>query len=297
MTRNLEAIQIGGLARQAVDAGIHGSVVGLVSKGIFINSGDKIIFLTSAGYKSPYNIQVSHIELLSNNLNIGNKCHLVGNSIFFPQSQILINLQPAKVWRPDPQQKITCSLAQQTERIFFLGQRMHDIDPTKGWLFLGDKGKKETDHLDSINNLIKTYTMCFVEAFNRMDLSGGLGAAKSIIGLGGGLTPSGDDWLTGFMLLQTRLDQSTGVERPFIVQSGKSLTELAFEKTTKISANRIEAACSGWSEELFLDLINHIFLLETEFDDLKINLLMNFGHSSGVDTSMGIFAACSTQYL
>ena len=262
MTRNFEAIQIGGLAKEVTKIGVQGSVVGVVSKGIFINSGDKIIFLTSAAYKSPYNIQVRQIDQISNSLNAGDICHLVGESIYFPQSTLTIDLKRAEVWFPDPPKRITCSREQQVERINVLSQKMNDIDPNKGWLFLSDSGSSELGSLNSENNRIRNAVKAFVENSAASNLPGSLLAARSIIGLGGGLTPSGDDWLTGFMLLQSRVDQSTGIKRPYVESLGKSLVEMAIQKTTKISANCISAACSGWAEEIFLDLVEHILVQE-----------------------------------
>jgi hypothetical protein len=295
MARNYEAIQIGGLAKEVIKTGVQGSVIGVVSKGIFINSGDKIIFLTSAAYKSPYNIQVRLIEQIADNLNTGDICHLVGDSISFPQSQLTIDLKRAEVWFPDAPKKITCSREQQIERVNLLCQKMNGIDSNKGWLFLRDIGSLEIGGLNSENNRIRDAVQSFVENSNASNLPGCLLTASSIIGLGGGLTPSGDDWLTGFMLIQSRVDQSTGIKRSFVDSLGKSLIEMATQKTTKISANRISAACSGWAEEIFLDLVEHILVQDSTFSESQIRLIMEFGHSSGVDTSMGVFAACPTQ--
>jgi hypothetical protein len=295
MNKKIQATIIGGLAQFAIETGHSGSVVGITSKGIFINSEDKIIFLTGAGYKSPFNIKVGQIELLSNNLNLGGKCLFEGNSITFPHAQIKLDLQQAMIWRPENPKKITCSWEQQIDRIDLLIKRMLEIDPSRGWLFLKDFKSIESVDQDSTHNHIKRNTDAFIAKFISLDLQGCLDAARSIIGLGGGLTPSGDDWLAGFILLLTRVSQARCEENPFVVNLGKSLTEMAIQKTTKISANRMEAACIGWSEELFLDLIDHIITIDSEFGSQKISLLINFGHSSGVDTSLGIFAAVSAR--
>ena len=69
------------------------------------------------------------------------------------------------------------------------------------------------------------------------------------------------------------------------------MVKQSFEKTTTISANRLEYAARGWSEELFLRLIDHLFDSQKPFDNEKIQLLADFGHSSGIDTMMGIMYA------
>jgi hypothetical protein len=204
-------------------------------------------------------------------------------------------MQQTVIWQPMPPPEITCSQQEQIARVDRIVRRMQEIDPNKGWLFLGNSGPPALDDLNSINYTISKKTLAFMKAFGNNDLPGCLIAAQSIIGLGGGLTPSGDDWLTGFLLLHARFDQSKYLEQPFVVNLGKLLIAMAAQKTTSISTNRIEAAWQGWAEEIFLDLINHLFRVENEFADSKIKLIMNFGHSSGVDTCMGIFAALTIQ--
>jgi hypothetical protein len=84
-----------------------------------------------------------------------------------------------------------------------------------------------------------------------------LRAAAALFGLGGGLTPSGDDVITGFQLYQVRVRAlQNKAERAFIIEMGQKLTELAYQKTLYVSANRLEAACQGWTEDLFLKVLD-----------------------------------------
>ena len=71
------------------------------------------------------------------------------------------------------------------------------------------------------------------------------------------------------------------------------VTHLAFQKTTTISANRLMFTKRGWSEDIFLTLIDHLFDPAVPFGDDLVQLLMEIGHSSGVDTFMGIYYAIS----
>jgi len=291
----INALQIGGLAKQAASAGKPGKVVGLTSKGIFLNSGDKILFLTDAAYRSPFNIQVRQMEFLSNSVFFGNECILSTDSITFSQNQILIDLQFAEIWLPTKPLIINNTLSTQAARIDRIVKRMCEIDPNQGWLFLAICDVLEFPRLNFEEDRIMKNTKAFTASFTAEDLPGCLIYASSIIGLGGGLTPSGDDWLTGFMLLLTRVGQVDLIKQQFVINLGKSLVEMANQKTTIISANRIAAACSGWAEELFLDIVDHIVNVETNFSETKIEAIIDFGHSSGVDTCMGIFDAWSTR--
>ena len=130
-----------------------------------------------------------------------------------------------------------------------------------------------------------------IESYHKQDLGDFLTYSSRLLGSGSGLTPSGDDFLTGFFLYHIRYSQSSGTSTESLLKWNAELTELAFQKTTTISANRLQAAGRGWSEDVFLNLIDHLFDLSIPLMPDFINILMNFGHSSGVDTFMGIYYA------
>jgi len=109
------------------------------------------------------------------------------------------------------------------------------------------------------------------------------------------LTPSGDDLLAGFLLFHTRVGQAVSNEGTFVKTLGEALTDLAYNKTTWISANRIKAACRGWSESIFLETLDYILNDSAEIPNRVTDRLMGFGHSSGVDTLMGFWTALGTK--
>ena len=102
------------------------------------------------------------------------------------------------------------------------------------------------------------------------------------------MTPSGDDFLTGFFLYHFLYDYSGDNRRSFLNDWWQEVTNLAFERTTTISANRLLFAERGWSEDIFLKLLDHLFDPGIEFPLSMVQTLMRIGHSSGVDTFTGI---------
>jgi len=291
--RTITAIQVGGLAREVLSPGTRGSVTGVTSSGIFLNSTNKILFVTQARYNSPYNIQVETTANLSSQLIIGDDWSVEGEKIILGKTPFRIDLQAAHVWIPLPLQQIDNSKAEQVKRMSALLDRFSEIDSNKGWLFLKDAEKEakfQTIEPDAQN--IRQLTENFLDDFRQSDLAACLDSAGHILGLGGGLTPSGDDWLTGFFLYFTRQNR----QDKFMLDLGTAITSMAYERTTKISANRIEAACRGWAEEMFLEVLDHLFTSRVELSEEQIQRLVNFGHSSGVDTSMGILGALSLGY-
>lgn len=98
----------------------------------------------------------------------------------------------------------------------------------------------------------------------------------NIIGLGLGLTPSGDDYIVGMMAAY----YSENDKKPKLF---KDLEKLAKNKTNEISYNYILNA----SNKLFKHEI--IELIEDLESDEKIDNLLNFGSSSGQDIIYGIY--------
>lgn len=284
MNNSLVALQLGGLAKKALTEGCEGRVMGITSRGVFLNTGRRILFVTDADYRSPYNIQLSSNRRQFDQFTPADTWTYSNGELVFLDKDIRIDIKGAILWQPAPAPVMETTLPEQSRRMEAILQHMLELDPGKGWLYL-----VETSDLaaGSEASLIHEMTARFLDSVKNSDLEGTLKAGRSILGRGGGLTPSGDDWISGFLLYFAR----TGQQSEFIRTLGRSLTDQAFESTTMISANRIEAACQGWSEELFLEIVDSLLVSDAEVSSLKIERLVNFGHSSGVDTCVGIGAA------
>lgn len=277
------ALQLGGLAANSLTEGCSGKVMGITSRGVFLITGERILFVTDADYRSPYNIQVYIMPGQFNPFTPGDDWVYSQGMLTF-QNNIRIDTSEATLWQPEKAPTIETTFPDQSSRMGALLQRMLALDPDKGWLYLAKPADVKPGSEASI---IRDMTDRFLACVRKSDLEGALQAGRSILGRGGGLTPSGDDWLSGFLLYFARADQASA----FIRALGQSLTTMAFGSTTKISANRIEAACLGWSESLFLEVIDSLLVSDGVISNLTIEHLINFGHSSGVDTCVGVGAA------
>ena len=283
----MRAVMIGELARRALSDGATGKVMGVTSKGMFLAAGERILFVTDADYKSPFNIQVPEYTNAAAGLEAGETWRFDSGELIFGSQAIRIDIGNAQTWQLTPPPEMLTSISDQLARMEGLLRRTAAIDPSKGWLFLAVPSASNGLGDESEGTRIRRMTADFLNSVKREDLEGSLEQARSILGRGGGLTPSGDDWLSGFLLYHAR----SGGKTPFLRDLETSLTAMAIERTTKISANRIEAVCQGRAEELFLEVIDHLFDPQREFSDLQVKRLVNFGHSSGVDTCVGIWAA------
>ena len=282
--REIQTIQIGGLAKNALVQNISGKVAGITSKGIFLESSRRILFLTSADYRSPYNLQVPEMEQVAELIKMGETWQSANEGINFESSELRIDFKNAKVWSPEKLILIETEMEYQRQRMRYFVDQLYNLDPSKGWAFLVP-GQPQ----NSLEAAIIRMTNDFTAAFRNADLDACLAASRPILGLGGGLTPSGDDWLAGFLLLHTRRNQALGESFGFQAAFEKSLVAMAFERTTSISANRIEAACMGWAEDLFMRVVDDLYTQNEILTESDLHTIVNFGHSSGVDTCMGIW--------
>lgn len=278
---------MGAIAAETLESADSGSVIGITSKGAFLRTGDRILFLTSADYSSPFNMILTDENHWLAELQPGDLVVFRNRDLYIPGARITINTDAAEIWTPPAPALLKTSIKDQLVLAERWSENLRRKDPEKGFLFLANesngffKSQNDQETRNSVRSL--------VDGFKQEDFDKFMSGVRLLLGRGGGLTPSGDDLVTGFFLYHMRFDQSTGRERLIIPEWLSQVTQLAFERTTTISANRLAAARRGWSEELFLKIIDALFDPAIKLDGRFFERLISFGHSSGVDTFMGIY--------
>ena len=123
-------------------------------------------------------------------------------------------------------------------------------------------------------------------AFGADDLASILSEAVELIGLGPGLTPSGDDYLVGLL---AGLDAAGHRSRPALATA---IAHAAPSLTTRIGAASLAHAARGAYIERLHDVLTEIV---AGADDARlaaaIERAMAYGATSGADTLVGLFAA------
>ncbi len=103
----------------------------------------------------------------------------------------------------------------------------------------------------------------------------------SLIGLGGGFTPSGDDFLTGFL-------STLNIYSPYTVILPR---RDIFKFTRWASGMLLYSSQLGYYSENLSSVLNSLAREEELFDSLLS--MIKSGHTSGVDTSLGVLVAAS----
>lgn len=285
---NIEVYRIGAAAVEAMKLTNSGAVMGVTSRGAFLHVADRIIYLTPLDYRSPFNLTLAGGDHRFERLEPGDPFTVDPERIFFPTRQITVRTEQAEVWHPPQPAAIRSSLEEQLKRAQSIATRLRQIDAQKGYLFLS---QPEEEKVASDQSKVTHAAKALIENYAKGNKDDFLRAAGLLIGSGGGLTPSGDDFLAGFMLYHIRRALSMGFPNAMLNEWCEELIAQSFQKTTTISANRLMFTVRGWSEDIFLSVIDHLFDPLIPFGDDLVHSLTEIGHSSGVDTFMGILYA------
>ena len=111
-----------------------------------------------------------------------------------------------------------------------------------------------------------------------------------IIGLGPGLTPSGDDFLAGFLSAGAVIGRRSPEARRLFDQLGEIILREAKGRTTEVSMAMLEDAAEGEISEPMWDFLNSIYAGNMETSSGIIEKILSIGGSSGEDQLNGLAA-------
>ena len=118
--------------------------------------------------------------------------------------------------------------------------------------------------------------------------------AARLVGLGEGLTPSGDDFLVGYLAaLWSRADREQGIDT--LLRKLKAPLDEIFSQTHAISRQMLSDALQGRFAESLVDVVRALsgsgHVVDTTMQALRS------GHSSGADTLCGLLFGISSALI
>jgi len=108
---------------------------------------------------------------------------------------------------------------------------------------------------------------------------------SKLLGMGPGLTPSGDDFIGAMMITLRWLDENGSAD-----DLARAVGELAPTATNPVSAQHLHAAGEGYGSDALHDLLNAIADTDTQRQRTALKKLVATGHSSGWDALAGVYA-------
>lgn len=119
-------------------------------------------------------------------------------------------------------------------------------------------------------------------------------ASKGLIGLGLGLTPSGDDMLSGFMIARWWITNSFGAKLDQTKEENASIKGQMAEKTTLFSKQHLRYAAEGETNEAVESFLKSILRDKMKSVDSRINRVIEMGETSGADMMLGLLLGLET---
>lgn len=277
----MTAINMGRLAAQVIASGGEAQVIGVTSRGIFLALAQRVLFVSIEPWRGPLTINVDRSLVCL----MGDRVRLSATRLIFPAFEV--DLSAAEVWQPSAP-PITRTQVDQHEALKQLASQVLGRRAPAGFsvllphlLDLPEKPALSASEAARLARLIQLR-----EASQRHDLDQAAALIESLLGLGRGLTPSGDDVTIGW-LLALRMNSPSAKSNAL-----KRVVELAYQRTTSISANLIECAANGEADERLINVLDHLASGTPGLEDCATGLLA-WGESSGVDALIGMALALS----
>ncbi len=141
---------------------------------------------------------------------------------------------------------------------------------------------------DGLVGIARPAVSALFQATRRNDAYLAAKAAERLVGLGPGHTPSGDDFLVGYLTGLRVSSEGTAAHRSFLSDLSRRVARAA-EATTETSRLYLRLAADGRVAESVSDLAARIGSGDgNEEVGAASGRLFRMGHSSGVDVGMGL---------
>jgi len=227
---------------------------------LFNEHGGVLSVVTAQIGNGPFNIVLGEDIVFSSHLDIESSIFILEGRLRV--GSMTINLENAKLWNPKPNWEI---LYNQKEKIL---TRLLQLPIT------------------NYPSPIPQFSKSLITALAIADIPASLTAAKKLAGLGIGLTPSGDDFITGALY-------AAWIIHPFEVVShlAGEITETTALLTTSLSAAWLKSAGKGEAGVLWHKFFDA--LISDGDLQLPIAALLAVGETSGADALAGFLGVCS----
>lgn len=142
--------------------------------------------------------------------------------------------------------------------------------------------------LNLYSTQVLRHLIALVRGLGDEDVKGVKVAAKNIVGLGVGLTPSADDVLSGLMVALVLCVKNGLANGSFYLRASRAIAETSVGRSATLSQEFLEQASMGRSNEKVTRLVESICAGSPSEVVGSTSDLIAMGHSSGTDTTIGV---------
>ncbi|RPI80516.1 MAG: DUF2877 domain-containing protein [Chloroflexi bacterium] len=229
----------------------------------------------------------------------GRPFQIMADGIYFPDHRTLFSVDQAELWQPGLPAALPDAAPLRRERIGALVDRLRSRLSSSPFCehlahLTGiqiECPKTNPLRIDGIEKIIRGLRL------NEIDQV--IIGVQSLLGYGPGLTPSGDDVVTGMLLGLSRYPRSrfSGTRDPNdilpemdVEEMIQKINPIAARATTLLSRNILANAARGWADERLIFSLDGIMTGFPDVDTCARYLAM-WGSSSGIDSLVGMTLA------
>jgi len=290
---SLQANFVGNFARAQLAQPGRGRVMGSTSSGVFcLTALGRILFLTIEKRFGPLNVNLDSLPEIPPSCWLAAEMEQSPEILFFPSLGIQVNLADTATWRPPPLPSVKTSAEERRIRIQALARellrsgRETILLPILKWL-VNPALRIGTPFISRFDWMEKREELSQALQYNEPRRAAM--ALHSFLGMGTGLTPSGDDFIWGFLLALSRW-QSLLCPHFDLDKLGALLIALARRSTTLLSVSMVECASLGWADAGILSVLDALITGQMNIQQMA-DTLLDFGSTSGLDAFSGMATA------
>lgn len=289
-SKEINVIEMGAIAHTKLAQESEASLMGITSRGLFLwLSSGWVVFLSPDSFRGPLTLNYLGEPGDFRALQSGLPARVYPDHILFPEARLAIHTGQASPWQPPP---VPVKILPHGDRMALMALVARDL-LTRGGVsdfgrlipaMLGDEGGSEAK-----GNPAYPFVERLQHSLREGKLTDIARCMQAILGMGTGLTPSGDDVVAGSLLALTRWGHALapGMETKALVQE---VVQAAYRKTTTLSANLIECAGQGQANERLVLALDGILSGETDASTCA-GYLAGWGNTSGLDVLAGMALA------
>lgn len=286
---HFHAKSIGHFAYQGLRDSDSARVIGITSKGVFLLTPCKtVIFLSFDIYRSPLTITLDKTINELPNVCEGMNLELRSGKVNFKEAKIDISYTAASIWHPPLPQKSNPPLSLCLDRLINIARGVISENRELGLRDLLEPllNLPNSKLLSPDRNGLLSQLQLLQLSLKRNDVDGTVEILNSLLGMGRGLTPSGDDLIIGLLLLLNRWGHASFPAYD-IKKLNQKILAAAGQRTTAISENLISCATQGNADERLLYVLDGLFTGECSVQAC-VSSILDLGNSSGIDALVGM---------
>lgn len=279
------------------ERGFSGTVLAVFSGTVYLlGTGEEILWLAQEG--SPAHRRSIQVSFHAHTLERGMSFAVLGDRLQIGDAMI-IDLADADRWAPrtfDPRQLLPLGGVNACFRKNLTAVRclpgLSGLSHALG-LITGPAGDGNTSTLSSSEAALidqaSPAIQELVEACRARDMVRITQSGLRLVGLGPGLTPSGDDYLGGLLFTAHRLKAAYPTEFSWGAGPVLDFLHRARPQTNRVSHTILSDLAHGHGPEPLHDLVNSLLQAETAQRLLSsVDRLIGIGHTSGWDMLAGV---------